>query len=166
MVKRSLLSKTKIRVLFESFATFGAAICLVVITTLTNTNQAPIMILMVISSIAMGLQSGGEMPMYSDLSIEFAASLFGISNTFAMSTGFLTPLVIGIILDKDTENAKQQWTIIFYLTAVLNIVGGIVFAIFANSTSIDYDADVKKDEEYKKTKSNVSTISDCIHSKQ
>lgn len=100
---------------------------------------------MISSTLSFGSYSGGDMPIFADISTEFAASIFGIGNMFAMTSGIISPLVAGAILDMDPDNVKQQWYYVFYLTAALNVIGGIVFVIFADATRKDWGKEDEKD---------------------
>jgi MFS family permease len=49
-----------------------------------------------------GFITGGEYPIILEFAPEFSGTVFGFSNTFASSTGFLAPIIVGFILDSDS----------------------------------------------------------------
>jgi len=69
---------------------------------------------------------------------DYAATVFAISNTVAMTCGFLTPLIIGIIVEAN-DQTRRQWGYVFYLSAAINVFGAIVFLIFGSAEQQDWD---------------------------
>lgn len=127
------MTKTKIRKLFECLGTFGAAIFTALVPLLKTSGESLFLALMFGTAFFLGLEAGGEAPIYPDLSAQFSATLFGIANMVTMSSGFLSPYIVGTILDSDHSNPASQWAIIFYLTSGLNAIGGLMFMLFASA---------------------------------
>jgi len=84
----------------------------------------------------------------------YAATVFAIGNTVAMTCGFITPLVIGIILEA-SDQTRRQWGYVFYLSAAIHVFGAIVFNIFGSAERQDWD---KGDEDHSNKNSDVSKI--------
>jgi hypothetical protein len=55
-----------------------------------------------------------------------------------MTCGFLTPLVIGVIIES-SDQIRRQWGYVFYLSAAINIFGSIVFLIFGSAEQQEWD---------------------------
>ena len=119
--------------MFEGVATFGTSACLLAIPLLTDCNRTLFLTAMVASQITFGGQAGGEIPLPSDMTHQYTATLFSIENMFGMSTGFIEPYLTGIALDMDPARPKRQWSYIIYFTVLFNCVGGLVFCLFASA---------------------------------
>lgn len=65
-----------------------------------------------------------------DIAPNFAGILMGISNTIATIPGFLAPYVVGVLTA--TEDVREGWQLVFYISAGINLFGAAVFAIFAS----------------------------------
>ncbi|KZC08905.1 Putative inorganic phosphate cotransporter [Dufourea novaeangliae] len=68
---------------------------------------------------------------HMDLSPNFAGTLMGITNTAANICSILAPLVASIVV-KDSANVLQ-WKNIFFLSAVIYILGNLMFVLFGTS---------------------------------
>lgn len=75
-----------------------------------------------------GFQYSGFVINHVDIAPRFAGLLFGISNTAATLPGIIAPYTIGKITSNQTQ---EQWQIVFYLTAVIYVVGWAVYMILA-----------------------------------
>lgn len=132
-IKKKLFgSKTTIRKLFEGVCVLGSAIFICLIPS-AGCSQLLFLLYMVGCQIAYGFEAGGELPLPSDLSNEYSATLFAIANMFGMATAFVGPYLTGIILDMDPSKLKQQWAYIIYFTGAFNVLGGIIFTIFGTA---------------------------------
>ena len=56
----------------------------------------------------------------------------------AMSSGFIAPYVIGVILESG-ENLLVQWNIAFYVSGAMCLVGSIVFLTFGKAEIQPWD---------------------------
>ena len=74
----------------------------------------------------------------------FSATVFAVANTIAFTCGFLTPLVVGKIVDA-SPLIRRQWGYVFYLSAALNLFGGVIFLLFGSADQQHWDKD--EDEE-------------------
>ena len=50
---------------------------------------------MIVGQATFGMQAGGELPLPSDMTHEFTATIFSIANMFGMTTGFIGPYLTG-----------------------------------------------------------------------
>ncbi|CAG2179004.1 unnamed protein product, partial [Oppiella nova] len=76
-----------------------------------------------------GCYSGGDVPVVADMTNEYTATVFGITNTVAFTAGFITPMVIGFIVQASDE-VRRQWGYVFWVSAAINAFGGLVFIVF------------------------------------
>uniref|UniRef100_A0A336MCZ8 CSON015207 protein n=1 Tax=Culicoides sonorensis TaxID=179676 RepID=A0A336MCZ8_CULSO len=77
-----------------------------------------------------GVYSGNQMN-HMALSPRHAGTLYGITNAAANTCGFLAPYVIGGLI-RGRENLTQ-WREVFYLAAVLDISGSLIYLLFASA---------------------------------
>lgn len=133
VIKRQwFASKTPVRKIFEGVATFGTSVFLLLIP-LVGCDRTLFLVMLIASQATFGMQAGGELPLPSDMSHEFTATLFAIANMFGMSTGFIGPYLAGIILDMDPARPRRQWSYIIYFTAAFNVLGGLIFTLLASA---------------------------------
>ncbi|GIY40928.1 hypothetical protein CDAR_540091 [Caerostris darwini] len=86
---------------------------------------------------AVGMWSCSYMISYLDISPEYAGTLIGVSSTFSGFTGFITPIFVGALTDK--QPTFSQWRFIFGVTIILIISNGIVYQLFATATKQYWD---------------------------
>ena len=127
-------SKTPVRKIFQGMCTFGTAFFLALIP-FAGCNQMLFLVILIASQATFGMVAGGELPLPSDMSNEYAATLFSISNTFGMSTGVVGPYLTGLVLDAAPSMPARQWSYIIYFTAAFNCLGGLIFSLTASAES-------------------------------
>ncbi|CAM4940543.1 unnamed protein product [Rotaria socialis] len=74
---------------------------------------------------------GGFMLTANDIAPAYAGIIFGISNTFATLPGIISPYIVGALTEKDAYN----WRYVFFICAVIYIIGMITF-LFIGSGDI------------------------------
>ncbi|XP_055688591.1 vesicular glutamate transporter 1-like isoform X2 [Lutzomyia longipalpis] len=57
-----------------------------------------------------------------DLAPSHASIIIGLSNTFGTLSGILSPIIMGYIV---TDKTREQWQIVFYITAGIYLLGSI-----------------------------------------
>ncbi|XP_048247781.1 uncharacterized transporter slc-17.2-like [Haliotis rufescens] len=62
----------------------------------------------------------------------------GITMTCAFAAALSAPLITSAIVQ---EHTQQEWRIVFFLVAGFNIVGGLVFVVFAKGEELDWAKD-------------------------
>lgn len=135
-------SKTKVRKIFQSIASFGSALAVFLMTHYDCEILFSMSMLLVLSCcIVMG--SGGELQIPYDMTTRYPGTLHGMACTLSVS-GWLAPPLIGLILG-DKPSSRQRWHSVWYLTATINLIGGLVFLMFADASPRDFDA--KKSQE-------------------
>lgn len=132
LIKRRLLkSKTLVRKIFQAIATLGTS-ALFLLLPFTNCNQKGFLIVLLCSMATYGMTTGGEIPVPTDMSNEFASTLFALANMICSTSG-LAPQIIGPLLDMNPAAPKHTWWTIFSVVAVMNILGGVVFLIWGTA---------------------------------
>ena len=128
---------------------------------LVNCDRTLFLIVLVSSQATFGMQAGGELPLPSDLTHEFTATLFAIANMFGMMTGFVGPYIAGMILDMEPSMPKRQWSYIIYFTSIINVIGGLIFVIFgsAERQNWGHSKDSEEDNSTISKKKDIESIS-------
>lgn len=134
--RRSLMSKTTLRKSFQSVASFGSAIAIFLMTHYDCNIQLSMSMMFVLSACLM-MGTGGELQIPYDMTSRYPGTLHGMACTLSVS-GWLAPPLIGLILG-DQPSSRHRWSIVWYLTASINFVGGLVFVLFADASPRNFD---------------------------
>ena len=89
-------------------------------------------IFIIINMVTQGFTSVGEYPMINEFAGYYSGTVYGITITFDSLARALAPLIRCELVSQ--TDLKANWVIIFYITAVLNLIGLIVFELFASTT--------------------------------
>lgn len=95
--------------------------------------------LLVCTMMAYGMSAGADLPLPSELSINFPATLLALINTVSASAGILAPSVVGFILKHMSHDIASGWALVFYLTAAICCISGIAFAMFGTAERQSWD---------------------------
>ncbi|XP_070069245.1 putative inorganic phosphate cotransporter isoform X2 [Drosophila takahashii] len=150
------LSLTALRKTFNSMAFWIPCATLIGIGFLDQNQKNWAIVLMTIS---VGVNSGatiGTSLNTIDLSPNHASILMGIVNTAANVVPIVTPLVVGLIVEDDTN--RSEWQIVFIIASVLFFLGNCVFLFFGTAVSQPWDA-----EDYLQLKEPELAIKPAIH---
>ena len=139
-IHRFNMRKVVVRKIFQSIAMFGPAICLGLIPVISN-NSTAVVFLLVCSMMLYGFFTAGEWTIVSEYAPNFAGTVFGFANILAFAAGVFAPYFVGILLDSDTQSSSEQWNLIFYITVIIYVVGGVVFVIFGTDKQQPWDRD-------------------------
>ncbi|XP_046481434.2 sialin isoform X3 [Neodiprion pinetum] len=83
---------------------------------------------MIAGMTAAGANSAGTLACTVDLSPNHASVLLGIVNTVATSSGFISPMIVGILTnDNQTIN---QWRMVFLITVAIMFSTGALYILF------------------------------------
>ncbi|KAJ6627063.1 Sialin [Pseudolycoriella hygida] len=137
-IQEGFISRTKCRKFFASIASVGAALCLTAVPN-AGCNKTFVMALFILANFCMGCCSGGDGPVPSELTTNFPATVFAIANMVSCSSGFVAPYVIGIILESNVGDLRYLWSLVFYMSAGLAVMGIIIFIIFGEATVQHWD---------------------------
>ncbi|XP_042906641.2 sialin-like [Parasteatoda tepidariorum] len=124
-------SATNVRKGFQLFAMIGPAVCMSLIT-LMGCNHVLVIFLLIAAMSFQGFGGGGINSITADMAPHHAATLFGIVNSIGSISGIFAPMVAGVLLEQKNSSI-QQWGSVFYISAGLNVAGGIAFLLFASA---------------------------------
>ena len=91
--------------------------------------------LMIAAVSMMALSNAGIQSTFIDVSPSLSNVFYAISNTVAMSSGVISPLITGVI--RQNFNRLTAWRIVFWISFVLFWLSGIMFAVFGKTERID-----------------------------
>lgn len=106
-------------------AVFGTSQCLLLLSS-ADCDRPSFLTLILLGMAFLGLQAGGEMVVYADLTTDYAATVFAIAQTVGLVAGFL-PHAMGPLLDRSPAHLKETWWAVFKGVALFNVLGGVVF---------------------------------------
>jgi len=127
-----------IRKIFQCVAMYGPFLCFVLIPSLDNSSEA-VIVLLIGAMFLYGFFTGGEWSTGSCFAPNCSGTVFGISNCLAFAMGVFAPLLVGILLDADKAESRDQWNTIFYITAAIYAVGPVPFLFFGTEKQQAWD---------------------------
>lgn len=87
-----------------------------------------------------------------DIAPQHAAVLMGITNTFATVPGIVSPLLTGLVVTSEDEGImKNQWRIVFFVSASIYLVGCVFYWIFASGELQSWAVEPKESVNLEKT---------------
>ncbi len=95
-------------------------------------NKLLVIILLTIAGSSLGFTSGGDIPIVSDMTSEYPATVFAVMNAISTINGFLTPYIIGLIINANPHSI-QLWSYCFYYVSGMSVFGVSVFLFFAEA---------------------------------
>lgn len=132
------ISTTNTRKLFQSFAMFGSAISLFLMT-LSDCNLVYSGILLQVLSIFAVFVAGGETMLPYDLTEEYPATIMAIANSFGNLSGIIITSLTGLLLGSQ-GGSQTRWNTVIYVVIVANIIGGLVFCLIVKAKPINFDS--------------------------
>lgn len=130
------MSKTTIRKLFQSTASFGVALTMFLIT-FNDCNLIYVAVLLQLCSLFAIFTAGSESILPYDLSDEYPATIMAIANSVANLSAITTTTLAGLILGNQ-GGSYDRWNILIYLIVGANLIGGSVFVWLVNAEPIDF----------------------------
>lgn len=137
MIQKKWLTRTTTRKVFSLFVGLGCATCFSLIPVI-GCRSIPLYFLFCMSSFFMGFYTGSDGPIVSEMTKYFPATLYALFNMIAMSTGFIVPYFVGLVLDS-FEDPTAGWPVVFYSCAALSVVSNLIFIAFAEAERQDFD---------------------------
>ncbi|XP_064600100.1 sialin-like [Liolophura sinensis] len=123
------LTTTWTRKIWEVFGQVMPAIALITLGFLECTQAILAVVILTLAVTLSAPVFSGYVVNHVDIAPPYAGVLFGISNTIAASTGFISPVVTNFLTHSQT---RQEWQIVFYVTAAVYIAGAIFYLVFAS----------------------------------
>lgn len=128
--EKKLLSTTMTRKTFDVFGKIIPAIMLIGLGYVNCSMPALAIVLLTLAVSLTGFQYSGFLINHVDIAPPYAGILFGISNSVASVTGFISPAVVGLITKE--SQTREQWQIVFYIAAAIYAFGAVFYLIFAS----------------------------------
>ncbi|KAI1294739.1 putative inorganic phosphate cotransporter [Halotydeus destructor] len=144
------MSRTAVRKLFCFISLTIPGICILAVPWLGCGTLLP-SILLIMGNFFDGFATGGQIPLATELTTHFVATLVAISNTLCHSAGFLTPYVVGLVLQSSSD-VLTSWRIVFGTTFIFLFSGSLVFVFFADATVQPWDDVEDSNNNSRKTK--------------
>ncbi|KAM7344430.1 uncharacterized protein ACRADG_011171 [Cochliomyia hominivorax] len=137
LLNSKILSLSGIRKMFNSLASWIPAIGLILVGFVEKEQKTLAVILMTIN---VGVNSGatiGSALNTIDLSPNHAGILMGLVNTSANIVPILTPLLVGVIVDDETD--RTEWQIVFAISAAIFFFANLFYVIFGSTKLQPWD---------------------------
>ncbi|GMT18769.1 hypothetical protein PFISCL1PPCAC_10066, partial [Pristionchus fissidentatus] len=123
-------SLTRTRKIVEGVSLLGMAALLYCISPLASFSVT--LTLFTLAMAIRGLHHGGVSVNPTDFAPNHTGAVFGIFNSFGAITGFVGTFIAGHML----ESTNNDWTAVFLLTALQNVVGAAVYGVFGTAQPI------------------------------
>ncbi|XP_075718149.1 sialin [Rhinoderma darwinii] len=127
-------STVVVRKIFNTLGMVGPAVFLLA-AGYTGCDYTLAVVFLTLSTTLGGFSMSGYNINHLDIAPSFAGLLLGITNTFATIPGMVGPVIAKTLTH---ENTVEQWQIVFYIAAAINIFGALFFAAFASGTVQDW----------------------------
>ncbi|CAK5019148.1 unnamed protein product [Meloidogyne enterolobii] len=89
-----------------------------------------VILLLILSTGISGFQYAGFVVNYMDICPELSGFVLGIGNTLSCLAGLLSPIIMGWLTP---NGSKEEWLLVFYVTAFILVVGALIFSFFASA---------------------------------
>jgi len=130
LVNRKIMTRTATRKLMNGLGIFVPMICVLLLTRVECDRPYLAVALLTVALAFTGCCYGaGILVNFNDLCGPYAGIVFGIGNTFASIPGFVAPSLVGYLTPNKTH---EEWNIVFYITAAIYFIGGVVSVIFTS----------------------------------
>lgn len=136
-------STVAVRKLFNTLGMIGPAIFLLAAGYIGCNYKLAVAFLTLSTTIG-GFSVSGYNINHLDIAPSFAGLLLGITNTFATIPGMVGPIIAKNLTH---DHTVEQWQIVFYIAAAINVFGAIFFAIFASGTVQNWAVSQKEDDD-------------------
>ncbi|XP_053566413.1 sialin [Bombina bombina] len=143
LMERLNVSTVAVRKIFTVIGMIGPAIFLVA-AGFTGCNYVVAVSFLTLSTTLGGFSTSGFSINHLDIAPSYAGLLLGITNTFATIPGMVGPVIAKFLTH---ENTVEQWRLVFYIAAGINVFGAIIFSIFGSGTVQDWAVSSDKEEE-------------------
>ncbi|XP_068129616.1 sialin-like [Hyperolius riggenbachi] len=140
MSERLNFTTVAVRKIFNTLGTIGPSIFLVA-AAYTGCDYALAVIFLTLSSTIGGCTISGYSINHLDIAPNFAGLLLGITNTIATIPGMVAPITAKSLT---RENTVEQWRMVFYIAAAINLAGALFYLAFASGSVQDWAMDNNK----------------------
>lgn len=137
MIEGGYIGRTNCRKLFACFSNLGYGLMMLAIPAV-GCDAFKLKVIMLTCAALSGFQGGSDLPLASEMSKNYPATIYAIVNNVALAAGFMVPTYTGIILS-DIKDQWFGWSIIFYSSCALSLVSFVFFLFCASSDRQDFD---------------------------
>jgi len=130
LIEYSIFSITTTRKISNSLSTYLPAMLLVLVG-FTGCMVPTTLTLLTLCVGINGASSSGYMANHLDLANNYAGTLLGITNGLANIMGFLSPTIIGYIINGHDD--LSHWQTVFFIASVVYVVGNTIFLVLGTS---------------------------------
>ncbi|UJR18809.1 hypothetical protein I4U23_021936 [Adineta vaga] len=131
LVKKSLLSLTNVRKLFNSMSSFICGLCISILYFCDESRRIMAITTILVFLFSAGFAIGsGYMVNFADLTPAYSGLLFSISSTLASLASIIGSIIAGIWI---AEPVLTDWQNIFILIAIIFITGGVIFLFYGSA---------------------------------
>ncbi|KAI1304270.1 putative inorganic phosphate cotransporter [Halotydeus destructor] len=138
MIGRNWIGRTRARKLVIVASRLGMMVSFLCIPS-AGCSQVTVVALLMTAMLFYGMGSGGDIPLPSELTKNYPATLFALINTIGSSAGFIAPYVVGVVLDSKSHDIQLAWNLVFFTSAAICGVSGAAFAIFGSAERQSWD---------------------------
>lgn len=129
------ISRMAVRKLFQSIAVLSQTFGFVALV-FVGKDIRYVQAVLYTQIILYGFVNGGETNLPTEVSADFGGTIYGIANSVGSSTGFLIPILCGLIVT-DVQDVSQ-WNIFLYLAAGVSLVGSLTFLVIGGNEPEDF----------------------------
>ncbi|KAL7642910.1 UNVERIFIED_CONTAM: hypothetical protein RMT77_006199 [Armadillidium vulgare] len=144
LLKKKILTLVQVRRWAMTTAHYGPMLCLIGMC-FVNCNSAAAITILFIAITLNGAIYCGYMCSHIDISPRFSAPLMGITNTLGTIPGFVTPVVVGAIINDN--NTIAAWRIVFITAILVYFFANLFYIIFITTDVQPWNDPVVHDSE-------------------
>ncbi|XP_054711615.1 sialin-like [Uloborus diversus] len=141
LTTNNYLSLNKVRKLWNLIGSVIYSLCLALII-FSNSENTVTIVCTILGIGSTGFMNSSIMVIALDMSPTFSGSLMGLSTTVGSLSGFILPVVYGILTNE--EQTVQQWNKFFIISIVIVMSSAIFFCIFGSAEIQSYNSSEEK----------------------
>jgi len=143
--KEMFFSRTGIRKISNTIATFGPAMALLG-ASFVGHNPTAAMALLIVAVGCNGFIYAGEQSAMLDIANNFAGTLMGVINALGNTMGFVAPMIVGYIIKG--HNDVQHWQYVFWIATSVYTFGTIMFLLFGSAVEQPWNREAEIIDSY------------------
>ncbi|UXI14275.1 Sialin [Sarcoptes scabiei] len=124
------ISHTRLRKIFQMIVFLGSSITMCALAAWLRCDSYQLKILIIVNMITQGFTTVGEFPMINEFAGYYSGTVYGIAVTFDSFARFIASTIRGELVGRKMQN----WNIVFYITGALNLIGLIIFELYASTS--------------------------------
>lgn len=149
LIRSKRLSRQNVRKIFNGIGLSVPVATLIGISFVNCSTPYLGVALLVIGFAFMGFSLGaGYYVNINDVAGPFSGVVFGISNTFGSIPGLICPYITAVLT---THQTQKEWQIVFLISAVVYLVGFLVYTVLGDA-ELEHWAQIKKKDQEEEEK--------------